>query len=158
MPRKIRTHLRDGSWTPDDIALAALADDTNAGLTPKHLTKQAFGRRLANLMYAKHWHQSELGRRADITRDLISSYIRGLRFPTPVNLAKLAKALNVSEAQLLPNQTESAIDADHPAFEAKTSDAAPGTAWLRVNQLVSEKTALEVWKLLQAGNGSDNGE
>lgn len=148
MARNTRTHL------PDGIGAPASSQD----LTPKHLTKQAFGRRLSNLMHSKGWHQSELGRRADIARDLISSYVRGIRFPTPVNLDKLAKALSVSEAQLLPNHMEAAIDSDHPAFEAKTSDAAPGTAWLRVNQLVSEKTALEVWKLLQARDGSADGE
>lgn len=148
MARNIRTHLPDGASAPAP----------SQELTPKHLTKQAFGRRLSNLMHAKGWHQSELGRRADIARDLISSYVRGIRFPTPVNVDKLAAALGVPASQLLPNQLETAIDADYPAYEVKVSDAAPGTAWLRVNRLVTLDTALKVGALLQADHGSADGE
>lgn len=147
MARKVRTHVPELSTAPVD----------SPGLTPKHLTKQAFGRRLYSLMLSHGWHQSELSRRSDIARDLISSYVRGIRFPTPINLNKLAQALSVPTSHLLPNQLETAIDADHPAFEVKVSDAAPGTAWLRVNRLVSLATALKVGELLQADRGHVDG-
>src|SRR3546814_4094336 len=46
-------------------------------LTPRHLTKQEFGRRLYQLMLAKNWSQADLARRAELGRDSISTYING---------------------------------------------------------------------------------
>lgn len=115
----------------------------------KHLSKQEFGRRIYTLMNAQGWHQSELARKSGLTRDSISTYINGKVFPTPQKLAKLAKALEVPPESLLPNHLESAIDADMPSFEMRVSPNAPGTAWLRVNRLVSVKTAVRIADLLQ---------
>src|SRR3546814_10206285 len=52
-------------------------------LTPRHLTKQEFGRRLYQLMLAKNWSQADLARRAELGRDSISTYINGKTFPDP---------------------------------------------------------------------------
>lgn len=137
MPRDVRTHL------PSDAA-------TPSRLTPKHLTKEQFGRRLQALMLDRGWNQSELGRRAGLPRDSISVYVRGQSLPTPKSLKALSDALSVSPEELLPNHTESAIDADHPALDIRVSPGSPDTAWLRVNRLVTLRTALEVAKLLEA--------
>src|ERR1043165_6798156 len=80
MPRKVRTHV-------------GIGDMPSSGLTPNHLTKQEFAKRVYNLMLNKGWHQSELARQAGLTRDSISTYINGKVFPTPSKLGKLAKAL-----------------------------------------------------------------
>jgi transcriptional regulator with XRE-family HTH domain len=138
MPRKIRSH-------------AGIYDSpAEKTLTPKHLTKQEFGKRLYGLMLAKGWHQSELARQAGIARDAVSVYIRGKALPTPLNRDRLAKALSVDPDELLPNHIESAIDEDMPAFEMKVSSSAPGTAWLRVNRLVRTSTAVRIAELLEA--------
>ncbi len=127
------------------------ANDTalDTSLAPKHMTKQEFGKRLYKLMLSKGWTQSELARRAgNMPRDSVSVYIRGKSLPTPLNLQKLAKALGVKEEELLPNHIEGVIDSDHPAFEMRQSPNTPGVCWLRVNRLVSMKTALAVADLL----------
>lgn len=143
MASRNRTHLSD---------TAKAAPKMPAKMTPKHLTKQEFGRRLYELTLAKGWRQSDLARKADIQRNAISTYVLGKALPTPVNLHKLAKALGVKSEELLPNHAESAIESDNPALSMQVSPGAPEKAWLRVNQLVRTTTAVEVIKLLQADN------
>ena len=125
-------------------------EPTDPSLRPKHLTKQDFGRRLYNFMLRKGWTQSELARRADIKRDSVSTYVRGISLPGPVNLRRLATALGVSESELLPNHIEAAIDEDVPSLELKISSADSRVAWLRVNRLVSTSVAVKVVEILNA--------
>lgn len=136
MAKNVRTHIGDSQTDPD--------------LRPKHLTKQEFGKRLYKLMVAKGWHQSELARKAGVTRDSVSTYIRGVSLPEPGNLELLAKALDVDPVELLPNHIEAAIDNDVPSLEMKVSASDPKIAWLRVNRLVSTATCVKVVELLGA--------
>lgn len=126
---------------------------------PKHLTKQEFGRRLYRLMTARGWNQSELARQAQITRDAVSTYIRGVSLPEPKNLQKLAETFGMSVEQLLPNQAEMSIDRDPPAIEMKVSALNPSVCWLRINRLVETENALQIMTLLRNDNaGSADGE
>lgn len=134
MASKNRFHIDDVPETSD---------------TPRHLTKQEFGRRIYSLMIQKGWNQSELARRAGIPRDSVSTYVRGRSFPTPKSLHALAKALGVATADILPNSIESAIDQDAPSLEMKVSTSAPDAAWLRVNRLVTLRTAARVIEMIQ---------
>ncbi|MDK4730512.1 helix-turn-helix domain-containing protein [Rhizobium phaseoli] len=142
MTNRVRTHISGD--TPTETRLA-----------PKHLTKQQFGKRLYNLMLAKGWTQSELARQSDLPRDSISVYVRGKSLPTPGSLSALAKALGVASTELLPNHVESAIDEDTPALELRVSTNAADVAWLRVNRLVSTKTALKIMEMLETDNAVD---
>lgn len=127
----------------------------SGGSAPKHLTKQEFGRVIYKLMMARGWNQSELARQADLPRDSVSTYVRGVSFPTPKSLQKLAKAFGMTPADLLPNSIEAAIDEDTPSLEMKTSTSAPGAAWLRVNRLVSLSTAVKIIELVEADGTVD---
>jgi transcriptional regulator with XRE-family HTH domain len=135
MAYRTRTHLNGDDMTP-------------LGLVPKHLSKQAFAKRLYNLMIAKGWNQSELARRAGLQRDRISTYIRGQTLPTPQNVKAIADALGITPEELLPNHTEAAIEEDTPSLEMRVSTNDPSKAWLRVNRLVTTKTAAEVVTIL----------
>lgn len=117
-------------------------------LTPRALTKQEFGRRLHKLMLERDWNQSDLARAADVGRDMVSSYINGKRFPTPTSLNKLAKALDVSRDELLPNGMMSALDDENPAIELKQAVGHPGKAWLRINRAMSFGTASKIVALI----------
>jgi transcriptional regulator with XRE-family HTH domain len=99
-------------------------------------------------MLSKGWNQSELARQADIPRDSVSTYVRGISLPTPTNLAKVAEALGVDADSLLPNYIEGAIDADYPSLEMKVSPNRPDEAWLRVDRRVTMATAVKVIELL----------
>lgn len=135
-----------------------IGDSSISKLAPAHLTKQDFGKRLYALMLSKGWTQSELARQADLPRDSVSTYVRGKSLPTPVSLEKLASALGVEPAELMPNHVESAIDNDMPALEMKVSPNQPGVAWLRVNRLVTTQTALKIMTLLEDDNAIDVGK
>lgn len=142
MARNSRTHI-DGDTHTDER------------LRPKHLTKQEFGRRLFSLMRSKGWTQSELARQAGIARDSVSTYVRGISLPEPINLDRLATALSVTPLELLPNHTERAIDEDAPSLELKISTANSRVAWLRVNRLVSTEVAMKVISLINDDDVSE---
>ncbi len=136
MVRKIRHHL-DKADGGDDLNLA-----------PRHLTKQEFGRRVYAAILSKGWNQSYTAKRAGLTRDSISNYVRGNAIPTPESLTKLATALGMEPEDLLPNYIEGAIDSDHPSIEIRVSPNQPREAWLRVDRQVSLDTALKITDLL----------
>lgn len=134
MARNVRTYIGDAQTSHD--------------LTPRHLTKKEFGKRLYQLMVSKGWHQSELARQADIARDSISSYINGKAMPESENIQKLANAFGVQPVDLLPNFVENAIERDTPSLEMKISTSDQRIAWLSVNRLVSTETCVKVVELL----------
>ncbi|HEY9550622.1 MAG TPA: helix-turn-helix transcriptional regulator [Kiloniellaceae bacterium] len=117
-------------------------------LTPRHLTKQEFGRRLYQLMLAKNWSQADLARRAELGRDSISTYINGKTFPDPLSRKKLADALGVSVDELIPNGMETALDQEFPAVELKQAVGHPGMAWVRINRAMSFATAAKIIDLI----------
>lgn len=123
-------------------------DNDTHPLTPTLLTREAFGRRVYNLMLKKGWRQSELARRADIQRSSISAYIRGQAFPTDINLDRIAKALGVEKTDLLPNQAIQAMQDSHSSFEIRVHETDKSKAWIKVNQLVNASTAAKVFQLL----------
>lgn len=138
MAKRERTHI---------INDAAKEDKPMA---PKMLTKQEFGRRLYQLMIAKGWRQSELARRADIQRDSVSTYVRGVTWPSQINLEKLAKALGVSPNDLLPNGYGMAVAEDSPEFELKVSPGDPTMAWLKIDRMVPFEVGVEIARLLNS--------
>lgn len=137
MANKVRTHMDVDSLSEPKM-------------TPKHLTKQEFARRLYKLMIGKAWTQSELARQADLPRDSISTYMRAKSLPTPQSLQALAKAFGVKPEDLLPNHMESAMSEENPAFSMQVSDSNPAKAWVRVNRLVNFSTATKIAELLEA--------
>lgn len=136
MARNVRTYIGDSQTPP--------------ALTPKRLTKMEFGKRLYQLMVSKGWHQSELARRSEVSRDSISTYIRGKSLPEAENVQKLAAALGIDPFDLLPNFVENAIDQDMPSLEMKISTNDTRVAWLSVNRLVSVGTCVKIVELLNS--------
>lgn len=135
MPRDTRTHLPP-------------AGDEAMRTAPRSLTKDEFARRLYKRMVERGWTQSELSRQAGLNRDAVSTYVRGVSFPTPVNLDRLAKALGVEPAALLPNIVNTAIERDTPELELKVSPARPDEAYIRINRRVSMSVALQIFDLI----------
>jgi len=122
-------------------------------LTPRALTRQEFGRRLATLLLDKGWNQSDLARAAELGRDSISTYVNGKTFPTPKALKALSEALGVSKDDLLPNQMMQAMDDEHPAVELKQASGHPNKAWLRINRAMSFATAAKIIELINKEDG-----
>jgi transcriptional regulator with XRE-family HTH domain len=119
-------------------------------MSPRELTKVEFGRRLQALMLQKGWSQADLSRQSKLGRDAISTYIRGVSFPEPKNLQKLAKALGVESETLLPNSTIGAMQNDAaPMLEIKQAHGRPNDVWIRVNRIVSFDTAAKIMAMLK---------
>lgn len=110
--------------------------------------KEAFARKVYQLMLKKGWRQSELAREAGLPRDAVSVYLRAQSLPTKGNLAKLAKALGVEPDEILPAQL--LVDQSKiPIFEIRNTDE-PGVVLLRVNQEVPLAVALKIAEMLNA--------
>jgi transcriptional regulator with XRE-family HTH domain len=118
--------------------------------TPKHLSKQEFARRLFKMMMtAKGLIQADLARATGLSRNNISTYIRGQCFPTQRSLELLASALNCTADELLPNVRESALRAEtQPDMSLQSSVADPNRSWLTVNRLVTTSVAIKIMALL----------
>ena len=64
--------------------------------------RRAFAIRLAEELDSKGWTQSDLARRAGISKDAVSTYVRGRSIPTGEFLDRISNALEVDKAELLP--------------------------------------------------------
>lgn len=137
------------------------AEEPLSGLSPNQLTKQEFGRRLATMIADHHWSQSDFVREVELQtgeklgRDSISTYIRGMTFPTPKSLKLMCETLGVSRDELLPNATIQAINDEHPALELRAAAGHPGKAWVRVNRMMTFETATEIVKLINEEDRTD---
>ena len=117
--------------------------------TPKHLSKQEFARRLYAKMLSKRLIQADLARMTGLSRNNISTYMRGQCYPTQSSLELLAQALECSTDELLPNLREAAIRGEAmPDMSLKASVADPGRSWLTVNRLVTTSVALKIMTML----------
>ena len=93
---------------------------------------------------------SELARKAGLTRDNISTYTRSASLPNEESLRKLARALDTTPGELLPNRPDATYsDQDQPTLEITQSLNQPGKAHLRIDRLVSFATAAKIAELLQ---------
>lgn len=63
--------------------------------------RRLLGRNVQRLRLARGWSQEELADEAEVHRTYVSGVERGVRNPTIVILAKLAKALGVPPGDLL---------------------------------------------------------
>jgi transcriptional regulator with XRE-family HTH domain len=88
--------------------------DIHARSSIKDERKRVFAQNLHRARMQKGWSQSELARRSDIPRDMISNYANGKHLPTIDNLTKLAQALGVSETMLVPDFDVSIVSENEP--------------------------------------------
>lgn len=105
-------------------------------------------------MLRKGWNQSELARRSGLQRNAISTYKRGLNYPTPSSLHSLAKALGMAPDDLLPGYDDVA-HVERQTLDIKVSADRPNEAWLKVDRRVSLKTAVAVADILNSDEISD---
>lgn len=129
-------------------------NDTNASFAHKTVLKREFGIRLRQILVQKGMSQTELARAAakhtpdrSFGRDLISSYISGRYIPNPINLAAMAKALDVTPDELLPQSNNLPRRGEStPPLDLRV--LGDDRASLRVNQVVSLSVALKVAQLI----------
>ena len=124
---------------------------------------KAFANRLMTLRVKKGWSQSELARRAALHvpdktfgRDNISKYEKATSAPLPLFLMALAKALDVSAVDLMPERA-GMLDAPMvPTTEFETTEfemkrVGKDRVWIRLRQEVSAAVALQIMELVHNG-------
>ena len=88
--------------------------------------------------------QSELARMSGLGRDSVSQYIRGKAVPTPVNLAKLAKALKMEISELYPHYESNAVQSEALSFAIRAVPGDPDNVWLQMDKKVTADQAMRI--------------
>lgn len=98
--------------------------------------------------------QTELARRAKLTRADVNSYLKERSFPSPANLRTLARTMGCDVSDLSPSATEAfAMPEGHAEMKV---DLAAGQARVIIDQVVGEKTAYDIFALLKADRDAAN--
>lgn len=125
----------------------------------RDLAKQDLARRLAKALQDRDWNQSDLARASGLPREVVSTYVRGVSFPTPKSLRRMSDALGIAIDQLAPAATGMAAQDEIPGFSVTQLAGHPGKAWLRINQVVPFSIAIKIGEMLEnmerEGLGSD---
>ena len=129
--------------------------------------KKEFARRLRAALAEHNLNQSELAEAAKkhlppprkgqkrgraLGRDSISNYVNARSLPEPAYLRAIAKALDVTEEDLLPAKAFPVAPVSAVPFELRL--VGDGTAYLKVSRVVSEETAMKVMQLIKADDKS----
>jgi transcriptional regulator with XRE-family HTH domain len=111
--------------------------------------KQQFMQKLRQLTVQKGMTQSDLGRASGLGRDMISHYMRGVRYPGTGSLLKLATALGVEPGELDPAIGVPDLKAKFVSEIRQDTDN-PARVVLHVHESVTMKQALAVMAILHS--------
>ena len=106
--------------------------------------RQVFGRKLLDAIRNADMNQSDLARRLGLTKDSISSYVRGRCLPKPATMARICSELGVVQEDLLPRRFDSAPSSER----IKLVSVGPDAYFLTVNIIVSLKDATDIMNAL----------
>lgn len=95
-----------------------------------NLERIEFAKKLVNLLRDRNLNQADLARRAGLTPDAISTYVRARSMPEPSNLEKISAALGVDPSYFQLDRNRVADRMESPAifnsravpFEAPTEE------------------------------------
>lgn len=128
-----------------------MAKKSNQPVTPLPgaEVRRQFADKVYKAMIGKGWYQSELARRSGLTRDQISTYVRGKALPESESLVKLAGALDVPPEELLPQHPAGRGPVTMAATEFRSLPGAKGKVWLHVDRAIGTATALKIVELIE---------
>jgi transcriptional regulator with XRE-family HTH domain len=115
----------------------------------RDLARQELARRLAKALQDRDMNQSDLARASGLPRELISTYVRGVSFPTPKSLRRICDALHMKPDDLVPASMGMVAQDEVPAFAMTEIAGQRGAVWLRVNRMVPASAAAKIFAILQ---------
>lgn len=135
-----------------------VADDIRTtGVRARQQAKQTLARKIRLRLLELNMTPAELARKAGLSRDNVSTYMRASSLPSTESLAMLARGLDMKPDDLLPTRLDTTYsDPDKPTLEITATPSNPGKAWLHVEQLVSTATAMKIVELLQNETANDD--
>lgn len=135
-----------------------VADDIRTtGVRARQQAKQTLSRKIRLRLLELNMTPAELARKAGLSRDNVSTYMRASSLPSTESLAMLAHGLDMKPEDLLPTRLDATYsDPDKPTLEITATTGHPGKARLVVDQLVSMATATKIAELLQNETANDD--
>lgn len=136
-----------------------------AGVAPsQELAMQEFARRLSDILADRQMRPSDLARqmfgetdtptgKAAKGRDRISVWMNAKAMPDPQNMKLLADTLQVPVEQLAEPLVAAAVDRERSSLQIIQAAGHPDKVHLKVDKLVTQKTALKVMALLVEDDG-----
>lgn len=123
--------------------------------TPSDVIREKFAKRLEYEIASRGWNQSDLAREAskhhpngEIARDNISNYCLAKALPGPSFLLAIAKALQTTPEDLLPERGITIPRNVGALPSTDVRDAGDGMAFLRINKRLPWQVAVEILGVL----------
>jgi transcriptional regulator with XRE-family HTH domain len=123
--------------------------------SPAEVIRHKFAQRLRHEIAIRNWNQSNLAREAskflkdgEIARDNVSNYMRGRALPGPAFLLAIAKALNTTEDDLLPERGQPPARDGGMLPATDVRDAGEGFAFIRINRRVPWTVAVKLLEIM----------
>lgn len=126
-----------------------MAKHRNTRIKSSPEVRALFGSKLKNAIRDANMNQSDLARRMDVTKDAISSYVRGRSLPNDEALAKIGAILQVDIEYLLPRRYDTAPNV--PTIKLESIGDNSGRYFLRVNIVVDLEEANKIISLIPRG-------
>lgn len=118
--------------------------------------REDLGRTLQHLCTLRGWTQAELSRRADLSKQLVSSYWTGRSWPSPLNAGKLAHALGVTRAELIPGEIVGAMTGGEPKMRTELVPNKPGFMLIELAAVLPSKTVSNIIRLVTSDAADGN--
>ena len=98
-------------------------------------TRKVFGKKLLDAIRDANMNQSDLARRLGLTKDAVSSYVRGRCLPKDETMVAICKELGIEEDQLLPRRYDESPK--NPSVKLVSVGDNSGNYFLSINVICS---------------------
>ena len=102
----------------------------NTRIRSSEETRAIFGKKLLDAIRDNNMNQSDLARRLGITKDAVSSYVRGRCLPSDETFIKICSELGVNEEELLPRRYDTSPA--NPEVKLVSVDDNSGNYFLKI--------------------------
>jgi len=123
--------------------------NTRIRSTPE--SRKVFGKKLLDAIRDANMNQSELARRLGLTKDAVSSYVRGRCLPKNETLVTICSELGIEEDQLLPRRYDESPQ--NPSVKIVSVGDNSGNYFLSINVICSRDEAMNL--MARVPNNSD---
>jgi len=131
---------------------------------------ESFGVRLHHELMKRGWSQSDFARAlwpgetitdsrgysAPRGRDRVSSWLADKSMPSPPQLRRICEVLQWDIDEVSPGTNLSRTERATPAMSLEMLSGAPDRVLLKINKLVSLKTAVAIAKLIEEEEGASS--
>jgi len=111
--------------------------NTRIRSTPK--IRLLFGKKLLDAIRDANMNQSDLARRLGITKDAVSSYVRGRCLPRDETLLAICSELGIEEEELLPRRYDQSPG--NPNLKLTSVDDGSGDYFVSINVICTLEEA-----------------